>query len=89
MQYYPLLNYPVSSSLTLLTETPFEAKLQEDIVEGDPTSILRDEVRPFHGYSVSGDVTGKLIYAGYGRKADFDLLEEKGQLPSLLIGLHD
>ena len=74
------MNYPVTSSLTLLTETPFDAKLQEDIVDGDPTSKLRDEVRPFHGYSISGDVTGQIVYAGYGRKADFDLLEEKGEL---------
>ncbi|ORY34010.1 hypothetical protein BCR39DRAFT_518112 [Naematelia encephala] len=76
--YYPVMNTPVSSSVTLLTDPPFFAKLQEDIVEGDPDTVLRDEVPVFHGLSVSGDVTGKYVYAGYGRKADFDLLQEKG-----------
>jgi len=67
-QYYPVMNTPVSSSVTVLADPPFSAKLQEDIVEGDPDSILRDEIRVFHGLSVSGDVTGKYVYAGYGRK---------------------
>lgn len=79
-QYYPVMNTPVSSSVTLFTDPPVHAKLREDIVEGDPDSVLRDEVRVFHGLSVSGDVTGKFVYAGYGRKADFDLLQDKGQL---------
>ncbi len=72
------MNTPVSSSVTLLTDPPFEAKLREDIVDGDSDSVLRDEVRVFHGLSVSGDVTGKYVYAGYGQKKDFDLLQEKG-----------
>lgn len=62
----------------MFSDPPFHAKLQEDIVEEDPTSILRDEVPVFHGLSTSGDVTGKLVYAGYGRKRDFELLEAKG-----------
>ena len=57
------MNDPVSSSVTLMTDPPVHAKLQEDIVEGDPTSELRDQVRVFHGLSVSGDVTGKYVYA--------------------------
>ncbi|KAK4687379.1 N-acetylated-alpha-linked acidic dipeptidase, partial [Tremellales sp. Uapishka_1] len=76
--YHPLMNTPVAASLTLLTEPQFEAKLREDIIVGDPDSVLRDEVAAFHGLSASGDVTGKYIYAGYGRKADFELLQEKG-----------
>ncbi|WVQ80772.1 hypothetical protein IAT38_002877 [Cryptococcus sp. DSM 104549] len=76
--YYPVMNTPVHASVTLLTDPPFSAKLREDIIEGDPDSELRDEVPVFHGLSVSGDVTGKYVYAGYGRKQDFDLLEKKG-----------
>ena len=78
-QYYPVMNTPVTSSVTILSDPPFSAKLQEDIVEGDPDSVLRDELRVFHGLSVSGDVTATYVYAGYGRKADFELLEQKGQ----------
>ncbi|KAK6910065.1 membrane protein [Kwoniella mangroviensis CBS 10435] len=76
--YYPVLNTPVHASVTLLTDTPFKAKLREDIVDGDPDSQLRDEVPVFHGLSASGDVKAKYVYAGYGRKKDFDLLQEKG-----------
>jgi N-acetylated-alpha-linked acidic dipeptidase len=28
--------------------------------------------------SVSGDVTGQVVYAGYGRKRDFEALQAKG-----------
>lgn len=78
-QYYPTMNTPVSSFVTLHSDPPVHAKLQEDIVEGDPDSVLRDEVRVFHGLSVSGHVKGQYVYAGYGRKKDFDLLKAHGQ----------
>lgn len=77
--YYPILNTPVSSSVTLLSDPPIKAKLREDIVEGDPDSVLRDEVPVFHGLSVSGDVTGQVVYAGYGRKRDFEALQARGE----------
>lgn len=77
-QYYPTMNTPVSSFVTLHSDPPFHAKLREDIVEGDPTSVLRDEVRVFHGLSVSGHVKGQYVYVGYGRKKDFELLEQRG-----------
>jgi len=68
-QYYPLMNKPVSRSLDILSPVSegaieWSAKLREDIVEGDPGSIMRDEVPTFHGLSVSGNVTGKIVFAG-------------------------
>ncbi|BEJ14845.1 hypothetical protein CspHIS471_0406120 [Cutaneotrichosporon sp. HIS471] len=76
--YYPVMNTPVYSGVTLLSDPPVRAKLREAHLEGDPGSELADEVRVFHGLSVSGDVTAQYIYAGYGRKDDFDLLQSKG-----------
>ena len=73
------MNTPVHSQVTLYTEPPFHAKLKEDILEGDPDSQLRDEVRAFHGLSANGDVTAKYVYAGYGRKKDYELLAEHGK----------
>lgn len=73
------MNTPVHASVTLFSDPPFHAKLREDIVTGDPDSVLRDELKVFHGLSVSGNVKGKYIYAGYGRKRDFDTLQEKGE----------
>lgn len=72
------MNTPVHASVKLMTDPPFHAKLREDILEGDPDSVHRDDVPVFHGLSVSGDVKGQYIYVGYGRKDDFDILQAKG-----------
>jgi N-acetylated-alpha-linked acidic dipeptidase len=76
--YYPVMNSPVYGAVTLLSDPPVKAKLREAHLKGDPDSELADEVRAFHGFSVSGDVTAKYVYVGYGRKADFDLLARNG-----------
>lgn len=78
MQYYPVMNTPVHAAVTLLTDPPFHARLREDIVEGDSDSIYRDDVPVFHGLSANGDVIGQVIYVGYGRKRDFEALQERG-----------
>ena len=68
-QYYPLMNKPVSRSVDILLPggngaVEWSAKLREDLVEGDPDSKFRDEVPTFHGLSVSGNVTGRILFAG-------------------------
>ena len=80
VQYYPVMNTPVTASVTILSDPPIKAKLREDIVQGDPDSVYRDDVPVFHGLSVSGDVIGQVVYAGYGRKRDFEGLQAKGEL---------
>ncbi|KAJ9124725.1 hypothetical protein QFC24_003093 [Naganishia onofrii] len=81
--YYPIMNTPVSRSLDILLPEgngliEWSATLREEIVEGDPTSVLRDEVAVFHGLSVSGDVTAPILFVGYGTKRDFEDLERAG-----------
>lgn len=76
--YFPVMNTPVSSSVALLTSPVYRPRLREAVLEGDPYSVLADEVRSFHGLSVDGHVSAEYIYAGYGRKSDFDLLQSKG-----------
>ncbi|KAJ9099261.1 hypothetical protein QFC21_004142 [Naganishia friedmannii] len=81
--YYPIMNKPVSRSLDILLPEgngliEWSATLREDIVEGDPTSVLRDEVAVFHGLSVSGNVTAPILFVGYGTKRDFEDLERAG-----------
>lgn len=80
--YFPVMNTPVDREISILLPNSsfaaWSAKLREDIVEGDPFSELRDEVPVFHGLSKSGNVTGQLVYAAYGRKSDFDALAEAG-----------
>jgi len=51
-------------------------------VEGDPYENDPRVVMPFNGSSGSGDVTGEVVYANYGRLEDFD------QLAAQHIDLH-
>lgn len=41
-------------------------------------SVRPLQVPVFHGYSATGNVSGQVIYASYGRKEDFDYLVSKG-----------
>ncbi len=43
-------------------------------VDGDPGQDDPRVVMPFNGSSGSGDVSGEVVYANYGRLEDFDLL---------------
>ena len=51
-------------------------------VDGDPGQDNPRVVMPFNGSSGSGDVTGEVVYANYGRLEDFN------QLPAQHIDLH-
>ena len=44
----------------------------------DKDSASPDAFPAFHGYGVSGDVTGQVVYANYGRPEDFAALEKMG-----------
>ncbi|KAJ5769658.1 hypothetical protein N7520_004217 [Penicillium odoratum] len=76
--YEIYLNYPMDHRLALLkksdnqTEVTFEATLEEDVLEEDPTSSLPDRVPVFHGYSASGNVTAQFVYANFGTYKDFE-----------------
>ncbi|KAJ5610704.1 Peptidase M28 [Penicillium lagena] len=78
------LNYPVDNRLALLkksggiTEVTFEATLEEDVLEEDPTSTLPDRVPVFHGYSATGNVTAQFVYANFGTYKDFEDLVNAG-----------
>ena len=83
--YSVWLNYPINSSLTLSKpasddgaspEPYFTASLKEDVLDKDPTSS--QGVPVFHGYSASGSATGQVVFAGMGRKEDFEGLAAAG-----------
>ncbi|CAE6426887.1 unnamed protein product [Rhizoctonia solani] len=79
--YYPLLNYPKERKLEILNEdgTPFwSANVEEAPAEGDPAGQWYDTIGAWHGFSKGGDVQGKLVHVGYGRKQDFDELAAAG-----------
>lgn len=71
---------PLSASEEEATDTAgwkvtYEASLEEDVLEEDDTSGLKDRVPTFHGYSASGDVTAQYVFANYGTYRDFEDLQ--------------
>ncbi|KAJ7653468.1 Zn-dependent exopeptidase [Mycena rosella] len=80
--YYPVMNTPLNRTLAVKSadgEIVWEAELEEVADDTDPEAgKYYDAVPTFHGLSAAGDVQGKLVYANYGRKEDYDDLVEKG-----------
>jgi N-acetylated-alpha-linked acidic dipeptidase len=87
--YDTYINYPLGHRLALYEKkkskdaseadtckVKFEASLEEDILEEDPTTGLENRVPTFHGYSASGNVTAPYVYVNYGTYQDYeDLLK--------------
>jgi N-acetylated-alpha-linked acidic dipeptidase len=78
--YHVLFPIPRVRELTLLEPTRFEARLQEDVLEGDVTSKLAvtTGLPPFNAYSADGDVTAELVYVNRGIPEDYEVLERHG-----------
>ncbi|MCA1685084.1 MAG: M28 family peptidase, partial [Planctomycetia bacterium] len=87
-EYEVLLNYPVDArnglgerTLPVLELTRPDHKslpVIEDANPADKDSASPDAFAAFHGYGVSGDVTGQVVYANYGRPEDFAALDKLG-----------
>jgi len=74
--YRVLLNQPRKVSFeahsddgVLLATGPGREHVSSDPFQDDPRVVM-----PFNGSSGSGDVTGEVVYANYGRLEDFDAL---------------
>jgi N-acetylated-alpha-linked acidic dipeptidase len=74
--YRVLLNWPKvvrveahDANGKLLMSGPTREHVEGDPYENDPRVVM-----PFHSSSASGDVTGEVVYANYGRPEDFDEL---------------
>ena len=90
MAYDTYINYPASDKplrLALLESSSdskktwkiaYEAVLEEDVLEEDPTSGLKERVPTYHGYSASGNVTAGYVYANYGTYQDYEDLLNAG-----------
>ncbi len=80
------INYPVHHRLALLEfnttgdvgfldrkhKIEYECSLEEDVLDGDDTSGLKDRIPTFHGYSASGNVTAPYVYVNFGTWQDFE-----------------
>lgn len=78
VSYDVYINYPVDHRLALLEndKVKFEASLEEDVLDEDPTTGLEDRIPTFHGYSASGNVTAQYVYINFGTYRDFEDLVE-------------
>lgn len=79
-EYEVLLNYPDPASvhLEIVRPEPQSLPVTEAPHPADKDSAGPDAWPAFHGYAVSGEVEGQVVYANYGRPEDFDALEKLG-----------
>lgn len=79
--YDVYVSYPESHDLNLLDtdgSVLYKAPLKEDVLKDDSTSGGNDTVPTFLSYGANGNVTAEYVYVNYGRKLDFEQLEELG-----------
>ncbi|CAO3649411.1 unnamed protein product [Cunninghamella blakesleeana] len=79
--YYPMVNYPISHRLAMVSgpkKFRYEAKLREDPILEDESTLNPDVVPAFHGFSKNGTVKGQVVYANYGSLKDFQYLVDNG-----------
>jgi N-acetylated-alpha-linked acidic dipeptidase len=76
--YEVLLNHPKSASLRLVKPRAIDLSLREEGVPRDKDSWSEDAFPAFHGYGAGGSTTGQVIYVNYGRREDYERLEELG-----------
>ena len=54
----------------------YECSLEEDVLEEDPTTGLKDRVPTYHGYSANGNVTAQYVYVNHGSYQDYEDLRK-------------
>ena len=69
---------PGESYLEIVEPKRQPLSMMEDVVEEDPYSSDKDLWKGWNAYSGSGEVTAEVIYANYGRKEDFEKLQDMG-----------
>jgi N-acetylated-alpha-linked acidic dipeptidase len=77
-EFWPYLSTPIDAALEILAPDPVTLSLREESLSEDRISQRDDLPMGFNAYSGSGDVTGQIVYANYGTRADFDKLNELG-----------
>ena len=81
-KYFPVLNTPLDRHLEILDEdgnVAWKANLEEVVDQTDEDAHkYSDAVPAWHGLSKDGNVTGQLVYAGYGTKREYDDLVAAG-----------
>lgn len=77
-EYDVLLAEPIDARLEIVSPVSMTLPLRERILDEDPASVFAEREFGWNAYSGSGEARGRVVYANYGRKEDFDLLREMG-----------
>lgn len=77
--FYVLFPTPKTRELEMTGPIHYKAVLAEPPVPGDSTSSQTSEQLPtYNAWSADGDVSGELVYVGYGLPDDYDQLQRRG-----------
>ena len=76
--YMPSPDAAHAVDVALVTPIRQPLNRQEYVHDADPYSAHPDLAPAWNAYSGSGDVTAEVVYANYGRRADFQWLAENG-----------
>jgi len=77
--FWAYISTPIDAAVEIVEgDDRIELAVKEPAFEGDPYAGHPELRIGFNAYSGSGDVTGEVVYANYGRKEDFERLGELG-----------
>lgn len=79
-EFWAYLSEPVFAEVEVLVagQPARTLELKERVLDEDPWSMHPDLRPGWNAYAATGDVTGQVVYANYGRKQDFERLAELG-----------
>lgn len=77
-EYDVLLAEPIDATLEIVSPVSMSLPIRERVLDEDPATVFAEREFGWNAYSASGDVTGRVVYANYGRKEDFDRLRDMG-----------
>lgn len=78
-EFWAYLSKPIDAGVWIVDgETQHPLPISESPIPGDPYQLEGIPEFGFNAFSGSGDVTGRVVYANYGTKADFEKLQELG-----------
>jgi N-acetylated-alpha-linked acidic dipeptidase len=76
--YMPSPASAAETKVALVTPIRQPLNRQEYVLEADPFSADPALTAGWNAYAGSGEVTGEVVYANYGRRADFEALDSMG-----------
>jgi N-acetylated-alpha-linked acidic dipeptidase len=77
-EYDVLLAQPIDGSVEIIAPDTITLSVRERVLSEDPSSAIAQNEFGWNAFSGTGTATGRVVYANYGRKEDFEKLAEMG-----------